>query len=925
MKFSYLLFAILLIWGGLTPASAQWLFSLPKNFAGFHQDTITVSYGQTYAYTVDTKQNEGLINTGVDAKGFMQQLMERDNRSHFKLTDSNHLRLDWETGAVSHYYLQWKEKALTGTLVVPTNTLRANALTDLQFSFTAGQRTPNATVIFEIPASLPFNPDSIQVNILGRGVMLLSQLATTSSGRSGKGYPYPYIGKGSVVKREKITQIILQHLDLRAQNGVDVALFIPGVHTPEAHKIVEISAWYTTTEPKVLESGLAKNILLFESDRIMLKRIPLQMERYENNESTYTTATFEWNYPDNVTLQQSTDHGITWSAAKASINGKRAVVKNLKPNKYYTFRLQYANKTSNTESIYTGMLDVKQYRASGKEQEDQTDSINAAILTLHKMGGGTLRFPPGAYSVRTIHLQSNVYLYLEKGAVIKALKGGDAPETTWFSDRAYRSGLSPTDKGPYEDPENYLTKQDVGHHYFHNAMFFGERLDNVKIIGNGTISGNGNLVTSDKVMNNAANNRCDKMFSLKLCTNVEIGGVYNPQDLWYDETQDAPYYIGEKGEKHFDTDNMLHIDQGGHFVLLATGTDSIYVHDTYFGKDHQGSARDIYDFMGCNHVTVTNIFSRVSSDDIVKPGSDCSLGFTRPSKGFRVRNIIGDTNCNLFQIGSETADDISDICVDNIYVLGANKAGFSISTNDGADIHDIHLNCGHTGPLHHRSKMLRTAAPFFISVSNRARILGATAEKFQFTENGRAHDELLITNVNIGKVERITINGIDISEIYGGSSFNGSRWKSYDGSQRRFSAIVAGYSLPDNIGFTLPDGRSTGYINDISFTDVHFLGKGGNPLSDTAQVPVELGVGQYNAADLKIQPAYGLWARHVQQLKIDSCSFRFEQPDHRYAIFLDDVQQVKMMNIKMMKVPALQNGISSRNTTGVQLSNIATF
>ena len=37
------------------------------------------------------------------------------------------------------------------------------------------------------------------------------------------------------------------------------------------------------------------------------------------------------------------------------------------------------------------------------------------------------------------------------------------------------------------------------------------------------------------------------------------------------------------------------------------------------------------------------------------------------------------------------ADDITDICVDNIYVLGANKAGFSISTNDGAHVKDGQL------------------------------------------------------------------------------------------------------------------------------------------------------------------------------------------------------------------------------------------
>ncbi|MBV7529135.1 endopygalactorunase [Chitinophaga sp. sic0106] len=564
---------------------------------------------------------------------------------------------------------------------------------------------------------------------------------------------------------------------------------------------------------------------------------------------------------------------------------------------------------------------LKKVVFSSTDSTDNTDAINTAILKLHQQGGGMLYFAPGLYQIRTVHLQSNVHLYISKGATIAALKGGDAPETTWFSDKAYRSGTSPTDHGPYDDPENYLTKQDAGHHYFHNAMFTGERLDNIKIIGNGRITGNGNLVTSDKVMNNAPDNRSDKMFSLKLCTNIEIGGVYRKDDLWYDEQKDEPYYISGDA----DTDNMLHIDQAGHFVLLATGTDNIFVHDTYFGKHSPKNARDIYDFMACNNVTVTNIYSRVSSDDIVKPGSDCSLGFTRPAKHYRVRNIIGDTNCNLFQVGSETADDIKDICVDNIYVLGANKAGFSISTNDGAHISDIHLNCGHTGPLHHRSKMMRAAAPFFISISNRARILGAKAETFNYHEHGRDHKELLITNVSIGKVENIQLNGIDITEVYGGSSFSGNRWKAFDGTQRHFAAIVAGYSLPQNMGFTLPDGRATGYITNISFKDIHLTAKGGHPLTDTAQVPQELGVGQYNAADLKIQPSYGLWARHVQELVIESSVFDFEQTDHRYGIFLEDVVGATLKGLRIQHTPAQQQAIRIVNSSGTRLSNITTF
>ena len=160
-----------------------------------------------------------------------------------------------------------------------------------------------------------------------------------------------------------------------------------------------------------------------------------------------------------------------------------------------------ANKGfSNTVQFYSGKMDIKNFGVIADGNTDNTDKINEAIEYLNKIGGGTLLFSEGVYNVRTVHLKSNVYLYVDKGATIKAIKGADAPETTWFSDKKYRSGLSPTDTGPYDDPENYMTKQDVGHHYFRNTMFFGERLDNVKIIGNGYITGNGNLVTGDNVM-----------------------------------------------------------------------------------------------------------------------------------------------------------------------------------------------------------------------------------------------------------------------------------------------------------------------------------------------------------------------------------------------------------------------------------------
>lgn len=916
------------------------------------KDTVFVATGSTYSFTVDTPEDKGLVATTTSVEKLLSQIVSRDGsvqaykvvdktgavKNEGDLISGDRLLVTAQDGKSSKsYFLLVKPMALSGQLQLEQEKITVNTQRKLTLYFTAGQRSPDATVKVFLPAGIRVTLDNTTVNVIGRGDVTLRNLGKQSIGRVGSRYPYSKVGDVAITKSASGDILTFSHLDLRPANGVDLKLVISNVTLSKAGAYL-FRALYTTLAPEVLTSAGAGSEMatltalptISDFERIVDKGL-----RYTESSSTYSKVNFRWTAgtASGVQLMQSLDEGKSWRAITATIDAKKglATVSGLALNKLHTFRLFVkeggSKGVSNSARFYSGKMDIKNFGVTGEDNTDNTQKINEAIDSLNRLGGGTLLFSKGTYSVRTVHLKSNVYLYIEKGAVIKALKGADAPEATWFSDKKYRSGLSPTDAGPYADPENWLTKQDVGHHYFRNSLFFGERLDNVKIIGNGLITGNGNLVTSDKVMNNPPDHRADKMFTLKLCTNIEIGGLYRDQDLWYDSTKDVPYYIQKNGLPDFDTDNMLHIDRAGHFVVLATGTDNIHVHDTYFGKQNTSNARDIYDFMACNNVIVTNIFSKVSSDDIVKPGSDCSLGFTRPARHYKVRNIIGDTNCNLFQIGSETADDIMDVHVDNIYVLGANKAGFSISTNDGGHIKDIHLNCGHTGPVHSRSKMYRTYAPFFISISNRGRILGAEVGKYAFTDNGEKHNELLVKNVNIGQVENIILNGVDVYEVYGGSSFSGQRWKSYDGSQRRATPIIAGYSLPvpevveGGLNFTLPNGKHTGYIQNVVFNDVHVLTKGGNPLSDTAATPPELGVGQYNISNLKTQPSYGIWARHVKNLTVKSSAFNYEKRDSRYAIYLDDVWGAQFSAVKMVKAVDNAHVIGLKNSGGVRVED----
>lgn len=916
--------------------------------------TVSIIAGSTYSFTVDTPEDKGLVSTKPTIKQLFQQLRSKDGSSQqYKvftkdkvekndstvMEDGDYLMVIAENGTTQKkYQIIATSKAVSGQLRLQQKEITVNTQKDLVLYFTAGQRSPDATVTFYLPAGINVTLDNTTVNVIGRGTVKLKDLATQSIGRVGNKYSYSKVGNVAITKSGNGSILSFKNLDLRPANGADLKIVISNVKLTKTGKY-SFKAIYTTSKPEVLSSagtGIETTTLLVTNTISDFERIAAKGFQYKESADTYTQANFKWSpLPATATIQlmQSLDKGKTWTASATIFDLKKGVatVAGLTPKQLYTFRLTVKNGNhkgfSNSVYFYSGKMDIKDFGVTGEDNTDNTDKINEAIDYLDKIGGGTLLFSKGVYSVRTVHLKSNVWLYAEKGALIKALKGADAPEATWFSDKKYRSGLSPTDTGPYADPENYMTKQDVGHHYFRNCMFFGERLDNVKIIGNGHISGNSNLVTGDNVMKNESDKRADKMFVFKLCSNIEIGGIYRGEDLWYDAEKDEPYYIQKDGSKQSDIDNMLHIDRAGHFVLLATGTDTINVHNTYFGKQNTSTARDIYDFMGCNYVTAFNIYSKVSSDDIIKPGSDCSLGFTRPASNYKVRNIIGDTNCNLFQIGSETADDIMDIHVDNIYILGANKAGFSISTNDGAHIKDIHLNCGHTGSIHSRSKMYRSFAPFFISISNRGRILGAEAGKYAFTDNGEKHNELLVKNVNIGVVENIILNGIDIYEVYAGSSHSGTRWKAYDGTQRRATPIIAGYSLPDNsmveggLNFKLPNGKHTGYIKNVVFNDVHVLVKGGNPLADIGKTPPELGVGQYNASNLKIQPSYGIWARHVMGLTVKESSFNYEKRDSRYAIFLDDVVGAKISSVKMVKANDNDSVIKLKNSSAVSIEN----
>ena len=658
------------------------------------------------------------------------------------------------------------------------------------------------------------------------------------------------------------------------------------------------------------------------------------------------------------------------------------------PNAYHRYRIYVTGGlnpgASNEVGFYSGKLDVTKVgaivrspgSASIAEAHANRDQINKAINWLSSIGGGTLLFPKmtGSIQTGTVRLKSNVILYLDSGAHLQGRNESyDNPEPGWFSFADYASG---TDSGqnPYRTPDNFLSKQDDGHSFYQNSMFYGRRNENIKIIGTGRLEGTG-LHQGDRTVSRATSgDRANKMVSIKLGKNFELGGISRGLD--YDLTFDVenrvylfhnqspaatpaiengtrehgkyhssfPRWIDKNGNVAIEgrefADNMLKIDRGGHFATLVIA-DHHHIHNVYYGMFAR-SGRDVFDVMQSSDVYVTNIMASGVSDDIVALKSASAEGFTRPARGFFIRNIVGDTNCNNFQIGSETADDKYNIYIDNLVVLGAGKCGFSVSSNDGGVFRNINLNTGHTGRviLPAGGHLSRTRTPIFITISHRGRIIGANnvrvnteTGEFEAPSSGSTSGnwQRVITNVPLGRVEDLTLNNIDIYEVYNGTAYAGDYYPyGGDAGNRRhdwLTSLIAGYAMPANtekippsvrrpvtadginanyIG--MPDERLTGYIKNITFNGLNILMKGNAGADRRERVPDELNVGGYNSPNIGTRPSYGLFVTHVKNFTYNGGHLGFEQNDDTYAIVFNNTHGIQINDLIVDKGKG--NGVS---------------
>jgi polygalacturonase len=228
---------------------------------------------------------------------------------------------------------------------------------------------------------------------------------------------------------------------------------------------------------------------------------------------------------------------------------------------------------------------VKDFGATGDGQTIDNGSINKAIDAAAAAGGGTVYFPAGTYASYSIHLKSHISLYLDQGATILAA--------------AYQAGKPGYDEPEPNDWGDKLHYQDFGHSHWHNSLIWGENLEDISIMGPGSIYGKG--LTRETPRNKGEGN---KAIALKLCRNVTL--------------------------KDFT------ILMGGHFGMLLTGLDNMTIDNV-----KEDTNRDGMDIDCCRNVHVSNCSVNSPWDDGICLKSSFALGF------FRACENVTITNCNV--------------------------------------------------------------------------------------------------------------------------------------------------------------------------------------------------------------------------------------------------------------------------------------
>ncbi|MGA2052120.1 MAG: glycosyl hydrolase family 28-related protein [Opitutales bacterium] len=530
------------------------------------------------------------------------------------------------------------------------------------------------------------------------------------------------------------------------------------------------------------------------------------------------------------------------------------------------------------------VFDVRAYGATGDGKTLDSDAINRAIAAAAATGGGTVHFPAGTYLSYSIHLQSNITLFLDAGSTILAADPPSQPG---------QPGYDLAEPNSWGD----LKYQDYGHSHWHNSLIWGENLQNISIIGPGQIYGSG-LTRTGRARDGLGN----KAIALKLCRNVIL--------------------------------RDFSILQGGWFAILASGVDNFTLDNLKVDTN-----RDGFDIDCCRNVRVSNCFVNSPNDDGIVLKSSFALGDFRPCENVTITNcqvsgfvrgtfLDGTYDTSLahapdrdgptgrIKFGTESNGGFKNIAISNCVFVHCR--GLALETVDGGNIEDITISNIAMRDIMNSPIYIRIGArlrgPANTPVGAIRRVLISNVVVSDADSRyasiiaglpGHPIEDVTLNNIHIQYKGGLTLDQVHLQPRELINPFFNRQPRVLPGPSEGFpngprdTGIGSGpgarfEGAGDFVG-TPRGGTATAGVNASD----HAPNAGAAPDSGASTFakpgprdpfqPPELEKGYPEPSAFGLLPAYGLYARHVTNLTVRDFDVSFIKEDTRPVVVLDDV------------------------------------
>jgi polygalacturonase len=236
---------------------------------------------------------------------------------------------------------------------------------------------------------------------------------------------------------------------------------------------------------------------------------------------------------------------------------------------------------------------------------------------------------------------------------------------------------------------------------------------------------------------------------------------------------------------------------------------------------------DGIDIDSCRRVVISNCNIESGDDAIVFKSTSAKI-----CRDVAVSNCILSSRCNALKMGTESNGGFQNIVITGCTIYDTNLAGIALEIVDGGTMDGVVVS---------DITMRKIGAPIFMRLGNRART---------FTNN--------MEKPGIGAMRNIIISNIGAS----GANSTG--------------CAISG----------LPEAK----IENVTLSNLRLSFEGGGTKADAEREIPEKPTDYPEYSMFGRLSAYGLYCRHVKDLKLLNVQLQLAKPDQRHAVVLEDVE-----------------------------------